>query len=214
MNTAGPENNSEDLMVVSKLSYSRGDRVLFKDLSFSLAAGQLLEIMGANGSGKTTLLRIICGFIEPDAGNILWRGRNILGDDSEYLRDMSYVGHLNGIKLGLTPFENLTIDYALSTQSGEISLPEILEKFGLARYKDVLAHKLSSGLRRRLALARLQVSGTCLWLLDEPYTSLDEEGKKLVGELLHKHLHSGGAAIMASHEFIPIVDVSMKKITL
>lgn len=206
--------NNEDLLVVSKLSYGRGDAVLFKEFNVHLSSGQLLEIMGRNGSGKTTLLRIICGFIEPDAGEIRWRGRDIHTYTSEYQRDVSYVGHLNGIKLGLTPFENLTVDYALSVQPEGISLLDVLEKFGLAQYKDIPAQKLSSGQRRRLALARLQISGTYLWLLDEPYTSLDEEAKTLLGELLHQHLHSGGAAIMASHDFVPMDNVSIKRIVL
>lgn len=211
---AGTTNNNEDLFVVRKLSYGRGDTVLFSDLSFDLSSGQLLEVVGRNGSGKTTLLRIACGFIEPDAGEILWEGRNIHTYSGEYMRDVSYVGHMNGIKLGLSPIENLTVDHALSARSGDISFTEVLERFGLARYRDVPAQKLSSGQRRRLALARLPVSGTRLWLLDEPYNSLDEEGKKLMGELLIEHLDSGGSVIMASHDFTPINNVSVKRLSL
>ena len=210
----GTTDNNEDLFVIRKLSYGRGDTVLFSELSLELAAGQLLEVVGRNGSGKTTLLRIACGFIVPDAGEILWRGRNIHAYSGEYLHDVSYVGHLNGIKLGLTPLENLSVDYALSACADDASLPQVLERFGLARYRDVPAQKLSSGQRRRLALARLPVSGTRLWLLDEPYNSLDEEGKQLMGELLSRHLAAGGAAIMASHEFTPIDNVSIKRLSL
>ena len=201
-------------MVVSNLSYGRGDARLFRALDFNLAAGQLLEVTGANGSGKTTLLRIACGFIEPDAGEIRWRGRDIRTHAGEYLRDICYVGHLNGIKLGLTPLENLTVARALSGQSEKISLPGVLAKFKLDHYKDIPAQKLSSGQRRRLALARLLIYRARLWLLDEPCISLDEEGKKLVWELLRDHLGSGGAAIMASHDFIQIDNISINRINL
>ena len=210
----GSPGDHEALFVASHLTYSRASMQVIDDIGFTLSAGQLLEVVGENGSGKTTLLRIACGFIEPDAGEIRWRGRNIHSYINEYLHDVTYIGHLNGIKADLTPFENLAVDYALSSRPADVPLADIIDNFGLASCKDVPVRKLSSGQRRRVALARLRVSGARLWLLDEPYASLDEGGRRLISDLLREHLLSGGMAIMASHDFIPMNDVSITRISL
>ena len=94
-----------------RLSCIRDDRVLFEGLAFELVSGQVLLLEGKNGSGKTSLLRILCGFREPDAGQVLWCGDAI--NDSQYYEDMAYVGHLDGVKKELTVLENLKVSLAL-----------------------------------------------------------------------------------------------------
>ncbi|WP_374088131.1 cytochrome c biogenesis heme-transporting ATPase CcmA [Methylomicrobium lacus] len=193
------------------LSCIRDDRVLFEELNFTLHAGQVLLLEGKNGSGKTSLLRILCGFREADAGQVLWRGEAI--DDSRYYADMAYVGHLDGIKKELTVRENLNVSLALG-RPGRFSIAEALEKVHLAGYDDVPAQALSAGQKRRLSLARLLITGNHLWILDEPFTSLDRAGIALIESLMREHCADGGMIVLTSHHDIDLYDAVVQRIHL
>ena len=190
----------EPLLAIHNLSFGRDDVPLLRDLQFSVATGQILLIEGDNGSGKTTLLRLLCGLLEPWTGEIRWQGRDIRACYPDYLRALSYVGHGNGVKLGLTALENLAVTRELAATDGQTDLTDILRSMGLAGHVDSQARSLSAGQRRRLALARLLFSGKCLWILDEPLTALDETGRIMLKNLFNEHLAGGGAIIMTSHD--------------
>ncbi|MDD1611926.1 MAG: cytochrome c biogenesis heme-transporting ATPase CcmA [Methylococcaceae bacterium] len=193
------------------LSCIRDDRVLFRELNFTLHSGQVLLLEGKNGSGKTSLLRILCGFREADAGQVLWRGEVI--DDSRYYADMAYVGHLDGIKKELTVLENLNVSLALG-RPGRFSIAEALERVHLSGYDDVTAQSLSAGQKRRLSLARLLITGNQLWILDEPFTSLDKAGIALIESLMREHCAEGGMIVLTSHHDIDLHDAVVQRIYL
>lgn len=193
------------------LSCVRDDRVLFEGLAFELQAGQSLLLEGKNGSGKTSLLRILCGFREPDAGEVRWCGSVI--DDSRYYADMAYVGHLDGIKKELTVLENLRMSLALA-QAGLYSIQQALAKVHLAAYDDVLVQALSAGQKRRLSLARLLITQSRLWILDEPFTSLDKQGISLIESLMTEHCADGGMIVLTSHHDIDLSGVDIQRILL
>ena len=174
--------------------------MLFSDLDFRLDGGDILQIQGPNGSGKTSLLRILCGLALPDTGTVQWNGKNIHDHRQEYFKEMSYIGHVNGIKLELTALENLVIADALSVTDNNFALLEILEKMGLAEHENIPARKLSSGQRRRLALARLLISDTWLWILDEPLTSLDDYGRQVMRDMISAHAAGNGITVLATHD--------------
>ena len=109
MTPAQPEPTPEPSLEIDALCCVRGDRELFRDLSFEVRAGELLHLKGRNGSGKTTLLRALAGLLLPEAGEVRWDGRNIRSLREEYSRHLLYLGHLNGIKGDLTAVENLRI---------------------------------------------------------------------------------------------------------
>lgn len=182
-----------------ELSCIRDDRVLFSNLSFLLEPGRVLLLEGSNGSGKTSLLRIICGFREPDSGAVLWRGEPI--PHSQYFSEMAYVGHLDGIKKELTVSENLRLALALG-QPGRLTAQEALDKVKLTGYDDTLIQALSAGQKRRLSLARLLITKNILWILDEPFTSLDKQGIALIESLMSEHCATGGMMVMTSHHDI------------
>jgi heme exporter protein A len=182
------------------LTCLRNDVVLFSDLGFRLDGGEILQIQGPNGSGKTSLLRILCGLVMPDDGEILWDGKNIHDHRHDYFKEMSYIGHVNGIKMELTALENLAIAGALSVTEKNISPHKALEKMGLAEYENTPAQKLSSGQRRRLALARLLVTDTRLWILDEPLTALDDYGRQLMRDMISAHAANNGITVLATHD--------------
>ena len=204
-------NNSSSRLQGSDLSCIRDDRVLFEELCFELNSGQVLLLEGENGSGKTSLLRILCGFREPDAGQVLWCGNAI--NDSQYYDDMAYVGHLDGVKKELTVLENLKVSLALG-QSGEYSIPQALAKVQLANFDDALVQTLSAGQKRRLSLARLLITHNTLWILDEPFTSLDKQGISLIESLMIEHCNKGGMIILTSHHDIALPSVDVQRILL
>ncbi len=193
------------------LSCIRDDRVLFDELAFEVASGQVLLLEGKNGSGKTSLLRILCGFREPDSGEIRWCGDAV--KDSGFYAQMAYVGHLDGIKKELTALENLKMSLALSSP-GQYSINEALSKVHLVGYDDVLVQALSAGQKRRLSLARLLIGAYVLWILDEPFTSLDKQGIALIETLMTEHCANGGMIVLTSHHDIDLHDVDVQRINL
>lgn len=192
------------------LSCIRDDRVLFEQLAFEVISGQVLLLEGKNGSGKTSLLRILCGFREPDSGEIHWCGDAI---DSGFYAEMAYVGHLDGIKKELTVLENLKMSLALS-RAGTYSIDQALAKVHLTGYDDVLVQALSAGQKRRLSLARLLITENVLWILDEPFTSLDKQGIALIETLMIEHCANGGMIVLTSHHDIALHDVDVQRINL
>ena len=199
------------LLKGTDLSCIRDDRVLFEGLAFELVPGQVLLLEGKNGSGKTSLLRILCGFREPDAGQVFWCGDAI--NDSQYYADMAYVGHLDGVKKELTVLENLKVSLALG-RAGQYSIEQALTKVHLTHYDDVLVQALSAGQKRRLSLARLLITQNILWILDEPFTSLDKQGIALIETLMSEHCASGGMIVLTSHHDIDLHGVDLQRINL
>jgi len=191
----------------------RDDRTLFSDLEFTLNPGEALILEGRNGSGKTSLLRILCGIRLPDAGSVRWCGTDITRLGPDYHEHTAYVGHRDGIKLDLTPLENLAVARALGTP-GETSPTAALEQVELYGYEDVLTRNLSAGQQRRLALARLLVTDSLLWILDEPFTSLDRRGIALVESLLEQHTGKGGLLAVTSHHAINLDNPPVQTINL
>ena len=151
------------------------ERQLFSDVSVTVKPGSLLAVVGENGSGKTSFLRMLCGLLSPDRGVILWQGKEIRQLKELYSAQLTYVGHLNGIKDELTPVENLKVSACLAgDESSGAIVQKALEAVGLGRSVHRLPTRvLSQGQKRRVTLARLWLSTRPLWLLDEPFASLD-----------------------------------------
>lgn len=193
----------------------RGDRRLFADLNFSAPAGTLVQVTGPNGCGKTSLLRMICGLLEPAAGKIVWQGENIRTLGEEYFTSLTFLGHRNGVKDELSAIENLRVSSGLNgIEISRQTAVEILREMGLGGRESLSARLLSEGQRRRLALARLAVCNTALWVLDEVLTSLDKAAVTLVTSMIEKHLGNGGLAIVATHQELELNTGSLQRIEL
>jgi heme exporter protein A len=197
MATAGA--NTAVTLELDGLGCTRGDTALFAGLDYRLAGGETLHVRGANGSGKSSLLRILAGLAQPDAGEVRWCGTATHALGSDYGAVLHYVGHHNGIKLDLTAAENLAFQAALAGAGGT-QVDSALAQAGIAAAAALPARRLSAGQRRRLALARLLLYPAPLWLLDEPLTSLDADGRALFTALMRQHADEGGIVIMATHE--------------
>ena len=180
MNSQAPS-----LLSSAGLGMIRGERVLFREVSVAVRAGDALLLRGANGAGKTTLLRILAGLTRPEAGRVTREAAH------------HWVGHREGLKPQETPREHLKL-WTQAWGSGA-ETDSVLTRMGLARPADVAGRYLSAGQRRRTALARLLLEDRPVWLLDEPYTALDADGRKLVDGLIAAHRAKGGAVIAAIH---------------
>ncbi|HMN83268.1 MAG TPA: cytochrome c biogenesis heme-transporting ATPase CcmA [Burkholderiaceae bacterium] len=191
------------LLRVEKLACAAGNRLLFEEAAFELAAGRWLMLTGPNGSGKTTLLRAIAGLVRPQAGSVSWHGRPVSLRTPEWHARLLYQGHLPAFKNELTVAENLALQASLDHPGAApdaAALERLIGGAGLSAQRDLLFARLSAGQRRRVALARLAASDRPLWLLDEPTTALDHDGQKLLGTLLSGHLQHGGVALVATHQ--------------
>ena len=196
---------------VEGLTCRRGNQLLFKDMSFTVNSGDVLEISGHNGSGKTTLLRLLCGLLVPEQGTLRWRGQPIDKVRPLYHRELAYVGHTDAIKGDLTARENLMVAGAL--HGGGMDPEQALERVGLAKIRELPGRFLSAGQRRRLALARLLVNRARLWLLDEPFTALDKMAMSTIAALLEEHAAAGGMAVFTSHHTINVTNARTLEIS-
>ncbi len=193
-----------DNLSINNLAFERNNECLFDEITENLVSGDILQIRGVNGSGKSTFLRIMAGFLTPTTGSVLWNEKNILKYD-DYSREIIYLGHQNGTNPYLTVYENLRLNFALANQKiTHDFLLQLLRASHLYPLKDTKAMHLSAGQNRRLALSRLQISHTRLWILDEPTTALDQSGEAWLADLLNQHLVRGGIAIIATHHDLNI----------
>ena len=203
------------MLEVTDLACARGEHQLFAGLSFAMNEGELLQVQGANGSGKTTLLRTLCGFIQPLAGGIRWKGQSIHTLDEEYFADIVYLGHLNAIKDELNALENLRISCALAGDSVSDSVAiAALRRMGLRGRETFPVKVLSQGQRRRVALARLLITKAPLWILDEPLTALDVDAVSLMQEMIGEHLAKRGMVIFTTHQTLQVSGVETRRLLL
>lgn len=181
----------------------RGERCLIKGLSFALSPGELLLLEGRNGSGKTSLMRAIAGLIEFESGEIFWDGKPVRSHRQEFYGSLVWMAHRVGLKADLTLVENLKFESHLRAQSGA-DFDDVLKRLDIDRLKRLPLRSLSAGQQRRVALARMLLSDVPLWLMDEPFTNLDREGRALVMRLTSEHLERGGMCLMAAHQDVEI----------
>lgn len=202
------------MLSTRELTCSRGDRSLFRSLSFQVSPGELLQVNGRNGSGKTTLLRTLCGLTQPATGEVSWNGENISDLGDQYLKQLLYVGHKNGLHGDLTALENLRYVIGMEGLVAKNQAQEALESFGLKAIAHLPSKVLSQGQKRRVALARLLLHPRNIWVLDEPLTALDAATVELVEQLLVSHTSNGGLAILTSHQKFKLGGVQTKELNL
>jgi len=190
-------------LTADALTLFRGDRCLFKGLSFALNPGELLLLKGRNGSGKTSFLRAIAGLLELESGSVVWNEIAVTREPQVFKNSLVWMAHQVGFKGDLTLLENLHFEAALRPQSGQ-DIEDVLNRLGLNRLKRLPMRSLSAGQRRRVALARMLLSEAQLWIMDEPVTNLDSEGRALVMELVGEHLAADGMVIMAAHQDVDV----------
>ena len=186
------------------LACRRGGRLVFEALSFRLEPGDALLLRGPNGSGKSSLLRILAGFLRPAAGRLTWGGADVADDLPAYRAHISLVAHADAVKPLLSVAENLKASAGLLGASA--AMERALDGFALGSLADTLGRFLSSGQRRRAALARLLAAPRPLWLLDEPGVGLDRASRGRLEAAIAAHREAGGICVVASHGDVAVPD--------
>ena len=183
------------------LACRRGSRLLFEGLSLAVIAGRATWLRGRNGSGKTSLLRLAAGLAVPARGAVTWGGVP-LPRAAGFASSRVYIGHANALKEDLTLTESLRFLAELQSRDSSVdAVHAALERLGLGSRRDAAVRTLSQGQRRRGALARLALERQAsIWILDEPYDALDDDGVRCVDGLLHEQLARGGSVLLTSHQ--------------
>jgi len=185
------------LLSANQLTCIRNQRILFDELSFELESGQLLYLTGPNGAGKTTLLRSLVGLQQLQQGEVSLNGQPI----SDCGEQILYIGHKPAVNEWLSARQNLAHWFELTQQQADCEL--LLQKVGLGGLMDIPVKFLSAGQKRRVALVRMWQSDAKLWVLDEPFTSIDIKGVEVLTSLFEKHKKNGGYIVVTSHQTLP-----------
>ena len=197
MTQTGRGSLTQHNLQINFLELYRNDDRIFSEISFDLSEGQHLLISGANGTGKTSLLRVICGLTIPTGGTIVWNQLATNNIDCRYYEHLAYLGHKNALIPELTVRENL--EYTFEGNQSMNRTSSVLEAFGLNKYLDQFAEKLSNGQIRKIALSRILLSEKTLWILDEPIANLDTSGTQFLLAEMQAHLDQGGMLITTSN---------------
>jgi heme exporter protein A len=162
----------------------------------------LLQVVGPNGVGKTSLLRCVAGLLPMESGDVRWCGHTIHEHRDAFHRELSYLAHTNALKNELTALENLRYSIGMRRAFSEGELTEALERVQISACGSLPVRALSAGQKRRLAIARILLSHSKLWILDEPITNLDVAGISLFEQCMSMHLNRGGMVLTAAHQLL------------
>jgi heme ABC exporter ATP-binding subunit CcmA len=187
---------------------------LLSGVELEIERATLTVVIGANGAGKTSLLRLLGGLVPLSSGTGTTSGVDLrTGDLRELRRRVGWLGHEGSFYDDLTVRENLTFAAkALGRPVEDIS--RVLERVGLSSRSGIQAKRLSAGQRRRLGLAWLLLRRPETWLLDEPYASLDDEGRTFFDELIGDVVASGASVLVSAHDPLRSSALSPRTITL
>ena len=190
------------MITACRLRKSYGPAVVLDDVSLELAAGEGLALLGPNGAGKTTLLRILATLLRPTSGQLTVDDVDALRDPERARISIGMVGHRSHVYEDLTAIENLRFWTVMG--DGDASAARLLRallQVELDAVADERVRTFSAGMKRRLALARVLLGRARLLLLDEPFTELDQRGRKWLSEFLLGFKGAGGAVVLATHSF-------------
>jgi len=192
------------MLTVQGVHLWRGDRHVLRGVSFEGVPGKCVLLTGKNGAGKTTLIRAIAGLLEPEEGQVSWRGVPARSQRDEFHSELAYLGHEAPLKGDLSALENLKYSVGIrrAVTSGEIQAA--LTRTGAMSFADRPTRMLSAGQKRRVALAGVLLANAVLWLLDEPTTNLDADGQQLVRDLIGEQLARDGIVVAAVHHSVDL----------
>ena len=194
------------MLLINNLSFSRNGNLIFEDLNLSLSNRSITQIRGKNGSGKTTLLQLVLNFLEYNAGEIFWEGKNIKKNIFNFYNQTTFIMDHNTCARQLTVLDNISFWSGLS--SSQLTKNEIillLETFNIQNYQNTKTMYLSSGEIKKLELLRLILEQKKLWILDEPYNHLDDLSIEILNQTFIDHTNKDGIILFTSH-LNPIID--------
>ncbi len=181
-------------LTATDLACRRGERLLFRGLSLDLSAGDVLHVTGENGSGKTSLLRILAGLLSPYSGEVSHEGAIGMLDERPALDPDQPLGE------ALRFWQQV---------DGSADPAEAISAMELVQLLEVPVRYLSTGQRKRAAMARLLCQDAPIWLLDEPLSGLDDRSQARIAETVSVHAAAGGIVVLASHQPIAVERLSL-----
>ena len=187
-----------NILKVTNLNCHRSGETVLQDLNFELEAGKNVEIIGSNGSGKTTLLRLLLGFINDYEGEMYWNDSEVPSKLKEKDIHSFYQGHQIGIKPLLTVYENLKFSSS-GFNSTEEEIISVANKVGIRNFLNRQSASLSAGQKKRIAIGRWLLKDFNLYLIDEPFTALDDEGIELIKDVVADLNNKGASFLITGH---------------
>jgi heme ABC exporter ATP-binding subunit CcmA len=190
------------LLSARGLRKAYGRHLVLDGIDLDVRRGEAVALLGANGAGKTTLLRVAATLVRPTSGRVLVAGADAVRDPEIARGQLGFLGHGSWLYEDLTALENLRFWATLGAHATSTSiLRAALGTLELERWSDERVRTFSSGMKRRLSIARLVVARPRVLLLDEPFTGLDQQGSKWLEEYLQVFKSAGGALVMSTHSF-------------
>lgn len=184
---------------IKKVSKKFKDIEVLKSVSMTLESGHIYGFTGHNGSGKTVLLKLICAFLEPTTGEILFDGKNVIEENSFPPSTRALIEKPNFLS-DLTGYENLELLARIQNIIGEKEIEDTLKKVGLEEDQDKLYYKYSLGMKQKLGIAQVLMEDPEILILDEPFNGLDENSIKNIRKILLKEKEKGKLIILATHD--------------
>jgi len=190
------------MLEVIDLNFSYEDKPLLSKVNFVVNPNSLLHLRGGNGVGKTTLLKLIAGIIGPFKGDIRYLDYSIKDNKFSFQQNISYVGHKLGLSKLLTVRENYKFSFGYDNDKNKFN--ELLNDFELNGHEDKALSLLSAGLQHRASLMCILKNSSPIWLLDEPFVSLDNKAISSLMEKIKIKIRQGGIVVITSHQNIDL----------
>ena len=188
------------MLLINNLSFSRNESKIFENLSLSLSNKKIIQIKGKNGSGKTTFLKVILNILEPNNGEIIWKGKNIKKNIFDFYKQTTFIMDNNTSTRELSVEDNINFWRGLSSSKlNNEEIFELLKKLDIEKYYKTKVMYLSSGERKKLELLRLILEQKKLWVLDEPFNHLDDLSIEILNQTFLDHVNNDGMILFASH---------------
>ena len=188
------------MLLINNLSFSRNKTKIFENLNLSLNNKGMMQIKGKNGSGKTTFLKVILNILEPESGEIIWKGKNIKKNIFDFYNQTTFIMDNNTSTRELSVQDNINFWKGLSSSKlNNDVIFKLLKKLDIEQYYKTRVMLLSSGERKKLELLRLILEQKKLWVLDEPFNHLDDLSIEILNQTFLDHINSDGMILFASH---------------
>lgn len=188
------------MLLINNLSFSRNKTKIFENLNLSLNNKGIMQIKGKNGSGKTTFLKVILNILEPESGEIIWKGKNIKKNIFDFYNQTTFIMDNNTSTRELSVQDNINFWKGLSSSKlNNDEIFKLLKKLDIEQYYKTRVMLLSSGERKKLELLRLILEQKKLWVLDEPFNHLDDLSIEILNQTFLDHINSDGMILFASH---------------
>lgn len=206
---------TESVFSLHSISKNFGYHKVLREVSFEVPEGEFILLLGNNGAGKSTLMRILSTLMRPSSGKLHYRGESVHDAGEKARANLGVISHESRFYPDLTARENLRVFGSLYGVEGKPdNLNQCLAEVRLDDVPDVPVRAFSSGMLKRLAIARLLLYEPGVLLLDEPYSGLDQASISMLDEYLDGYRKKGGTTIMVTHQFTAGVSLADRIVLL